>query len=202
MADRPANPGLSALIVARADSPEELIRVGGSWLRMASREIAPGEWARVPEKPLGKKHGGVPGGMSAYVHMVSGPMKVKTRGYSESAWEWGICELADGAVKLKVELCELNENGEAYQGPETANLLALAGWAEEPGKVLLTVGGSVPGEEGELWRPEVPQRWARVLRAVAETADVEYGCLGDGAGRDLWRAACIRVSRRSRRARC
>jgi uncharacterized protein YndB with AHSA1/START domain len=204
--DDPGNPGMQALMVVRAGSGEELVRVGELWLRLATREISPAAWAQVPERPPGKR-GGAPGGMSARVTVITGPMTVKGRGYSKSAWEWGLRSLAEGAPGVEVTLSELNENGEAYQGPETANLTVSArrrpAGAEdgtEDGTVLLEAGGDVPGPEGEVWRPEVPQRWAGVMRTVAEASDVEYGYLSDVGG---WNGRtplewCLKLARTTR----
>lgn len=182
MWDGPANPPMVALMTVKVDSAEELVRVGELWLGRAFRELAPDAWAQVPERPPGKGRPGAPGGMSAYVTVVSGPMKVKVQDYSARAWEWGLRSLADGAPEVEVELCELNEDGEAYQGPETSNLRAMVKRAQGGGEVLLQVGGSIPGAEGEVWRPEVPQRWARVMRMVADVSEVEYGHISDHGG--------------------
>jgi uncharacterized protein YndB with AHSA1/START domain len=181
VADNPANPGMSASLIVRVGGEEELARVAEQWLTLGSREISPAAWSRVPERPPPRKQPGEPGGMSASVHVTTGPMTTKTRGYSASSWAWGLRSLAEGAPAIEVELSELDESGRSYQGPETVNLLVVVRRGED-GTVLLDVGGAVPGPEGEVWRPEVPQRWARMVRTVAEGWDVAYGSVGDAGG--------------------
>jgi len=74
------NPGFFALLDARVTDDGDLARLGGLWLELASRHIAPQWWGAARDRvPAGAP--GVPAGVRAHVVITSKPAQdVTARG--------------------------------------------------------------------------------------------------------------------------
>lgn len=174
------NPVFWALLDVRLPDDRELARIGRLWVEAACRGLAPGWWERLQASlPLGPH--GEPGGVYAYVSVTPRPWqeRVDAEVFSPESFGWLLGELAARPLSAEVQLRELNDRGEFFEGGGGGLRVLVRTEEDHPDWVQLQASGRVPGAEGDARRPEVPARWARALRTVAAQADASFGHLCD-----------------------
>jgi uncharacterized protein YndB with AHSA1/START domain len=156
-----------------------LARNGRLWVEAACQRLAPGWWSQLRDSlPLGEH--GLPGGVYAHVAVTPRPWqgRVDTEAYSPEALDRALGRLADRPLEVAVQLRELDGRGRFFEGGGGSLTVSVSSFEDYP-EVQLQAFGCVPGPEGEAWRPDVSDRWARVLRAVAGQAETVFGCACD-----------------------
>jgi len=107
------NPRFYALLDVRLPDDGELARVGGRWLEVGCRGLAPGLWERLraslpvgPPRAWGEPQG-EPGGVWAYVSVTPRPWqdRVDTKVYSADSFGWLVGRLAARPVEAAFTCC-------------------------------------------------------------------------------------------------
>jgi hypothetical protein len=99
--------------------------------------------------------------------------------YSPERIEWMLTELANRPLSAKFRLRQLDKAGVPYEG--SGELLVAAEVVDEdrPEWVQLRAESTLLSAEHDPMRPVVTQRWAGVLRVMAEQVDACFGHLCD-----------------------
>lgn len=182
----------NALLDVRLPGDGQFAEAAREWLEHASRVLGADLWERLNrslplvepaewDDPHGEPHG------------VWGSVTVLPRRgqqgatghhpYSPESFEWMLTELPNRPLSASFQLRQLDEAGVPYEG---SGQLAVAVRVEEdrPEWVQLSAGSSLHSTEHDPMRSEVSQRWAGVLREMAERVDPSFGHLCDDAPPD------------------
>ncbi|HEX8862954.1 MAG TPA: hypothetical protein VGC06_28445, partial [Actinomycetes bacterium] len=159
-----------------------------AWLEHASRGLGADLWERLHRSlplvepaqwndPHGEPHG------------VWGSVTVLPRGgqqgaaghypYSPERFEWMLTKLANRPLSANFRLRQLDEAGVPYEGSGQLAVAVAVVDEDRPEWVQLSAGSTLLSAEHDPMRPEVSQRWAGVLRVMAEQVDASFGHLCD-----------------------
>jgi uncharacterized protein YndB with AHSA1/START domain len=171
----------SALLDLYLPDGSELARIGGLWIEAACRELAPGWWRQLQAAlPLGEQ--GVPGGVYAHIAVTPRPWqgRVHTEAFSPGALGRALESLESRPLNVSMQLRELDHRGLLPEDSSGGSLtVSVSSLEDHPDWVQLQAVGHVPGPEGELARPDVSARWARVIRAAAGSSGAVFGQVCD-----------------------
>jgi hypothetical protein len=188
-----AHPGygrsFSALLDVRLPDDGQFAQAARTWLEHTSRVLGADLWERLNRSlPLvepaewNDPHG-EPHGVWGSVTVLPRDGQQGAAGhypYSPESFEWMLTELANRPLSAGFRLRQLDEAGIPYEG---GGELAVDVEVEEdrPEWVQLSAGSTLFSAEHDPMRPEVSQRWAGVLREMAERVDASFGHLCDDA---------------------
>jgi hypothetical protein len=179
----------SALLDIRLPDDGQFAQAAGAWLEHASRVLGADLWEQLHRSlPLAEQaewnhpHGEPHGVWGSVTVLPRGGQQQATghHPYSPESFEWMLTELANRPLSAGFQLRQLDEAGVPYEG---SGKLAVAVAVEEdqPEWVQLCAGSTLFGAEHDPMRPQVSQRWADVLREMAERVDASFGHLCDDA---------------------
>ncbi len=178
----------SALLDVRLPNDGQFAQAAGAWLEHASRVLGADRWERLHRslplaEPAEWNHPhGEPHGVWGSVAVLRRGGQQKATGhypYSPESFEWMLTELANRPLSANFRLRQLDEAGVPYEGSGELAVAVAVVDEDQPEWVQLYAGSTLFGAEHDPMRPQVSQRWADVLREMAEQVDASFGHLCD-----------------------
>lgn len=176
----------NVLVDAWMPDDGRLAEVARWWFHQVPQTLVPGLWEKVQESlPLWQPaewddpHG-APHGVwadAAAIPRAGTTDPAEYRVYSPEALEVVLDCVPTRPVRTKLEIKELDGRGVPYEG-EGFFAVVLNAVEDMPECVQFMVWSKVSVEEADPLRPGVSQRWARVVRELADMVDVSYGQIG------------------------
>lgn len=176
----------NVLVDARMPDDGRVGEVARWWFDRVPRVVVPGLWGRVQESlplrrpaewddPHGPPHGVWADAVAIPRAGTTNPAKYGV--YSPETLEVVLDCVPTRPVTTHLEIKELDEWGVPYEDDEFF-FVACNAVEDMPECVQFMIWSWLSVEEADPSRPGVSQRWARVVRELADMVDVSYGQIG------------------------